>query len=226
MPVQTDARHRPRAERLGLEAANALLKTLEEPPKETVIILTSANSDALPSTVLSRCLKVNFNALPPTVLQEEIEKQHGLESDQARLLALMTGEYLAGGQALNPPELLQFRAQVLDRLNALEGAPTAALFDLAEDLAGRPEEIDLFLAVLAAWCRDLLVLSSGGGEGLVNQDMKKDLAEKVVSAPASKWAARLNAVFEARAAIDAHANPRLALEALLIGHLPGQTEVP
>ena len=72
---------------MNINTANAFLKTLEEPPSDTVILLTSSRPDFLLPTILSRCQKVSFNPLSIDEIQNELIEMHGVEASQSRLLA-------------------------------------------------------------------------------------------------------------------------------------------
>lgn len=205
----------PQAERLSLYAANALLKTLEEPPEETVIILTAASAEALPPTLISRCQTVAFQPLTEELLASELAARFKLSPPQARLASGLLAGRLKAGAGFEPASLSERRDQLLGFLGALSPKDPAGLFDLAEKLA--KEEDDLFLAILMAWQRDLLVQASGvSEEKLVNCDRADLLASQAKVADVFDLVARLEAVFEAEAALQARANTRLALEALLL----------
>jgi DNA polymerase III subunit delta' len=87
------------AERLQPEAANALLKTFEEPPERTVIVLVSDAADELLDTVRSRCQRINLDAVDEATLVD-ILREAGVEADDARLAARLSGGQLGRAQEL------------------------------------------------------------------------------------------------------------------------------
>lgn len=97
----------PDAERMRVEAANAFLKTLEEPPGQTLIILTVNARDRLPATIVSRCRRLGAHPLPEDVLAKELERRGIASGDAAKELAvaaegsLGAAEELAGGETLD-----------------------------------------------------------------------------------------------------------------------------
>src|SRR5688572_13951637 len=114
------------ADRIEDEAANALLKTLEEPPEGTVLLLTATDAAQVMPTIASRCQEVALRPVPA----EEIERallERGAEPERARLVAR-----LAGGRpgwairALDEPPLLEARTQQLDLLESLVHSAPAA----------------------------------------------------------------------------------------------------
>lgn len=75
---------------LTREAQNAFLKTLEEPPTDTTIILTAAQTDSLAATILSRCQKISFPLLEHETIAEYLSSEHGIRSQQAKELAVVS----------------------------------------------------------------------------------------------------------------------------------------
>jgi len=214
----------PGAERLGLEAVNALLKTLEEPPEHALIILTAAEAEALPPTVLSRCQKVRFRPIPEELIQAEVARVKGLDPEPARLAASLSGGSLEAALELDPAEMVAARDGYLARLKGLRAGQAEPLLELARE-AAEPGEAARFLEVLAAWYRDLAVLAAGGRARLaVNQDRHEELNQRARRSGLEVWLGRLEAVLETQRALAARANARLALEALLLRLTPGLVE--
>ncbi len=211
----------PQAERLSLEAANALLKTLEELPEDTAVILTAAEAEMLPPTIISRCQQIAFSPVAESTLAAEIEAAREIDHHQARFLAALSGGSLKRALELEPDEVLARRELVLEKLGRLRASDPGALFDLAQEVASKPEEVEPFLTVLGAWYRDLMISGAGRAELLANQDLSERLISSAARAPSLKWAERLEAVLEAQAALAARANVRLCLEALLLKLVPG-----
>jgi len=159
------------AETMNASVANCLLKTLEEPPEDTVLILLAqAVSDMLP-TVLSRCQRLHFSPLADEDLLALLAGQ-GIEAARAaRLLPLAQGS-IQRALALAAGDFLTRREKIAGRLR--EGAPAA--LKLAEDLAKDDDKLGLTLEFLESWYRDLLVLLQGGqGARLYNGDLADSL---------------------------------------------------
>jgi DNA polymerase-3 subunit delta' len=89
------------ADALSLQAQDALLKTLEEPPPATVLILISAYPDSLRPTVVSRCRRVRFGALTDTEVSQVLTERHGIEPALARSRAALSGGSVAQALALD-----------------------------------------------------------------------------------------------------------------------------
>ena len=203
------------------EAANAMLKTLEEPRPNVSFILLSARPDALLPTIRSRCQRVRFNALPADVL-ERILEEAGVSSEARR-----TAAALAGGSASRALSLTQDdRAQrVLDwalRIDAALGSDAGksardagAVLEIAEELS-RSDDRDLVLESLAMFYRDVAGRSLGLSSDRLYFDhpATADRAQSLSVAAAAERAAAVSVLFDG---LRKNANPQIALDGFLLG---------
>jgi len=196
------------------EAVNALLKTLEEPPAQHLLILTAGVEADLFPTVVSRCQKLAFTPLPYPLITEELTRR-GLSPTQATLLAALSGGSLGRALALEPEDLLRQRQQVLTDLEALSQGNVTAALDWAQGLAKATADTDTFLVLTQLWYRDLLLLSCGAPERLLaHQDRLPELQAEAASHQRDAWLAKLAALSEAQRHLRANLNPELTLDLL------------
>lgn len=121
------------ADRMTEEAADVLLKALEEPPPQTAFLLSSARPDEIPETVRSRCHTVTFRPLSETFVAEVLSGE-GIEPGRARLAARISGGNLGRARRLaRDPRGLEFRDSALTALAAASDGAGGAL-DAAEQL--------------------------------------------------------------------------------------------
>lgn len=121
------------ADRMTEEAADVLLKALEEPPEETAFILSSARPDEIPETVRSRCHTVTFSPLAESFVAEALAGE-GIDAERARLAARIAGGNLGRARRLaQDPQGLGFRDSALEALSAASTGPGGGL-DAAEQL--------------------------------------------------------------------------------------------
>jgi DNA polymerase-3 subunit delta' len=196
------------------ESANALLKTLEEPPPQHLLILTAGVEADLFPTVVSRCQKLAFTPLPYPLITKELIRRD-LSPSEAALLAALSGGSLGRALAMEPEELLRQRQQVLTDLTALsQGTATTAL-DWAQGLAKATPETDTFILLTQLWYRDLLLLSYGAPERLLaHQDRLADLTAEAAHNQQEVWLAKLAALNAAQRHLRANLNPELTLDLL------------
>lgn len=161
-------------ELLTSPAANALLKTLEEPPANALLLLLTGNKDALPLTITSRCQLVPFRPLAPTHLRTLLERQ-GVPPETAALAAPLIGGQLAPFSAADFSHLLTMRQSAYQVLQDVIQAQGAASFLQARKLAGKRDQCADLLHWLTLFCRDLTVLKAAPNLPLYNQDLQSEL---------------------------------------------------
>jgi len=203
------------ADRMPPVTANALLKTLEEPPDRTVLILILSQLRALPPTVLSRCQVVRFAPLAEaeavTVLQE-----HGVDDATARFLAHACQGRVGLALARDPAAWREQRDSAVAFLRAVSAEGGETLFNAVEALGrDRTQAADLIEAVWL-WYRDLLCVKAGGDPRLVMAgDRLADLSQAAGATPWEAIVEALVACREAWHALQGNVSPRLTLEVLL-----------
>ncbi|MCX5888860.1 MAG: DNA polymerase III subunit delta' [Deltaproteobacteria bacterium] len=196
-------------------AANALLKTLEEPPDRHLIILTTqVEADLLP-TVVSRCHKLAFAPLPAALIAGELERRRGLAPPQAQLLAALSGGSLGRALSLDPEAILAQRRQVLADLGALATGSAAAALDWAQRLAKSRPDLDHFLSLAQMWYRDLLLCHFQAPAALLaHQDLLADLAREAAATKPTTVFQQFTALSTAQRHLQANLNPELTLDIL------------
>jgi len=211
------------AEELSLEAANALLKTLEEPPPQVVLILTATSSEALLPTIASRCQLITLRPLPAATIESALLSR-GVPAERARLLShLAEGRIGWAIQASQDESLLIARQDTLAQLVRLAAARRSERLAYAQVLAQRfsrdgegPEEVGAVLELWAGWWRDVLLVQEGCPELVVNVDREEVLRREAGRCRPEQSQAFLQALRQTQEQLAQNVNPRLALEVLLL----------
>lgn len=153
------------ADKMTVQAANSLLKTLEEPEGEAMFILVAANRSLLLPTILSRCFIIAFQPIEKMLLARCLSERYSLPAAQADTLAMLSGGSLGRAAALAEKDALSVRqiaAELLTQLLELRrsGQP---VWGISARLAeyDRARLLLLMEALLTFW-RDMLVLKSSG----------------------------------------------------------------
>ena len=203
------------AEDMQPEAANALLKTLEEPPARHLLILAATSEADLFPTIVSRCQKLILAPLPSNLVVQELQSRRGLSREDAVFLTALSGGSLGRALALNPEELAQQRRQVLTDLANLAQGSAGAVLDWAKRLAKNKPEVDFFVLLAQMWFRDLLLLDSGAPRRLLaHQDCLPDLEQEQTRRGPAAWFASFAALSAAHRQLQANLNPQLTLDIL------------
>jgi DNA polymerase-3 subunit delta' len=217
------------AELLSIEAANCLLKTLEEPAGNVVFMLLTINDNLLPATVVSRCQRLELPPLSISAVQSALVDNRGVAPERARLLAgLSHGCPGWAISAVADDNLLQQREEELNRLVGIITADGEERFAYAARLAARfSQNRRQVYGVLDLWLdywRDLMLVKLGCSDIITNSDRLDGLAEM---ARGYRLAQIRNFIANLRAAAEQlgqNANPRLALEVLMLD-IPERKEV-
>jgi DNA polymerase-3 subunit delta' len=207
------------ADAMNVQAQNALLKTLEEPPEATTLVLVSASPDALLPTVKSRCLRVAFAPLPEPVIRARLEAA-GRPAEAASLAAALSGGSLSRALALDA-EALEERRQALEGAASL-GADDAGRWVAFARRHGEDREVAAGLGeLLLVWWRDVLVTQAGGGALALAElgPLTRRAAASVTPAEALR---RRGLVERLLGGLRQNAAAPLAIERMLIGWFHGR----
>lgn len=209
------------ADALNVEAANAFLKTLEEPPSSVVLVLITSREEALPPTVHSRCRRVEFRLMSVADVERALVEKWSTAPEKAAVLARLSGGRLGWAvAALEDEGPLAARDAALTDIRRLAGATISDRFDYAARLAhpfsrdreGVFEVLDLW----EQWWRDLLLAAAGRPELVVNSEHLDKLAEEGRQYQVRAVARFLRAIGRARQQLRENVNPLLALEVLML----------
>ncbi len=209
------------ADAMNAPSANALLKTLEEPPPHVVIILVTDREDVLLETIRSRTRRLGFQGLPKALIERALRTRWDVEPERAAELArLAAGRIGWAVRALHDERMLQQRIAALDRAQALASGTLTERFLFAAQLGGGfTRDRAGVHAALEMWqeCwRDVLLVAAGREEEAVHRD-RLDRVHVLASQCGVGAAARaLRAITEARQQLDENASPVLALEAMML----------
>ncbi|MBF0292950.1 MAG: DNA polymerase III subunit delta' [Nitrospinae bacterium] len=166
------------ADSMNVPAANALLKTLEEPPGETVIIIIASNMDSLLPTVVSRLRTVRFAPLPYGAVVEILRSQRGMSAEDAKTMAALSkgAPGSLGEEAL--PVLRQDRARAMEFISFVADARGAEAFRLATELDKSADKgrADGTLDMIREIVRDIISIKVRRGcDKVINMDVSEEL---------------------------------------------------
>ncbi len=206
-----------RFEEATTSAANALLKTLEEPPSYVVLVVLASDADRLLPTIVSRCQQIPLRPLPVELVRRALTERWSTEPEQAELLAHLAGGRLGWAvRALSDKAALQRRAQRLDDLGRLLTAPATERFRYAERLARAPVATQETLDLWIGWWRDVLLLAAEADALLTNVDRRSALRDHARRFGVERSAAVVAALRSAADRLKRNANARLTLEVLML----------
>jgi len=205
------------ADTMTVGAANALLKTLEEPRGDTLIILLSAQPNRLLETIRSRCQPLPFTRHPNSRIQAELEKQLGIESTESHVLAALSEGSFKKAFGKDRDLYLEQRRELLKTLTGLSAGSILPILDFAEQLAADKTVLPDILEIFQAFYRDVLMTLQGrSDEELVNLDLKEKIHRVSDRENVASILDKLEALIEIRRQLDRNVNRQLAMEVLLL----------
>ena len=197
-------------------AANALLKTLEEAPSYAVLILTAETPEQLLPTIVSRCEVLRLRPLKIENVQSALENR-GMETGQARLIAHISGGRFGYAMRLiENDSLLEKREERLNELQSLISASRVEKFAYADKLARDKESMRQAVLIWLSYWRDVMLRSAQAETPLVNVDRNveiEDLAERLDLSIARRAVSNFEDVLEK---MERNVNSRLLAEVLLL----------
>ncbi len=206
-----------RFEEATTSAANALLKTLEEPPPYVVRAVLASDADRLLPTIVSRCQQIPLRPLSVAVVQRALVERWDAEPEQAELLAHLSGGRLGWAvRTLNDKAALQRRAQRLDDLDRLLTVSITERFRYAAKLAHNPVATQETLDLWIGWWRDVLLLAAEADAPLTNVDRQSALRDHARRFGVERSTAVIEAMRSATDRLKHNANARLTLEVLML----------
>lgn len=210
------------AELMNTAAANALLKTLEEPPPESLLLLLTASEDALLPTIRSRCSALYLKPVAKTALQNKLTQDYAADPETAeRVARLSRGCFGHAVNALRDSQALEQMEADVERMQEVWESGLDVRFEYAAEVANRfsrdRDAARELLFIWLRWWRDLLLVKEGAEEYLHNADRAMPLRLQASQLSTGQVVAFIKRINRALEALDANANPRLTLEALMLG---------
>ncbi len=206
------------ADEMGVEAQDALLKTLEEPPPSAILILITAYPDTLLPTVQSRCRRLRFGPLSEADVARVLVERAGVDKTKARAFAAVSAGSVGRALAAEGGELDEDRDAAFALVSAARGTrvtdrlkAAAALAKNDSDRRDREALADR-LALVGSLLRDLGVLAAGRPALLANADRDVDLRALASAYDLPRIVAAHGAIARAQASLERNASPKIVAD--------------
>lgn len=205
------------AENLSLEAANCLLKVLEEPPPRVMILLLAENEAKLLPTVISRCQRVELRPLSSVDIEKVLVDSRGVESNRAKLLARLSEGCLGWAiVAAEDDTALQQRDQRLLPLFPLLGASWEERFNYVAQIESDRKLTEEVLKLWLTWWRDVMLVKCGCRQSVTNIDTFAVIEEWARALSMEEIRDFIGSLQRSLEQIARNANVRLVLEVLML----------
>ncbi len=205
------------AEKMSVQAQNALLKTMEEPPEYGILLLLTTNSGVFLPTILSRCMELRVK--PVTIQQEAAYlKEHGIEGEKAEMLMCFTRGNI--GKAMRMASTDSFSSMIALIMNVLKNGSSMRveqMLDAVSSLGTYRLDIYDCLDFMRMWYRDVLILKATADVNLlVFKNAYSDIKKTASRCGYDGIQIVLEGIEKARRRLDANVNFELTIELLLL----------
>jgi len=195
------------AHKLTLDAANCLLRVLEEPPKQSLIILISDKPVLLIRTIVSRCKTVKFSSMPRKSLEEALGASHGLDAGMSHFLAYFSEGRLGSALSLKDSGIVQKKNECIDKFILSDAGV------LERSSKQERQDLKRQLGIIATWFRDMCLLKIGmPHQELINLDRKDELLRSMSKFTFSEIDDIMQSVTEAVLYLDQNINSKLVMQ--------------
>jgi DNA polymerase-3 subunit delta' len=205
------------AESMNTAASNAFLKTLEEPPGDSLLILVTAMPQSLLPTIRSRCQEIRFHPLPRRTLAQALMRRRELSEGDAWFLAALAQGSMGRGLSMDVDQERAVRDEVMALWGGLGSMGPGEVLGQAEALSKDRERLERLIDIGVEWLRDALVYRATGEETLLvhgtARDRYREWGERV---PVARMLSDMDLFFASRGMLDRRVSAQLVAENLLL----------
>lgn len=204
------------AEKMNLTATNSMLKILEEPPPDVVLILITTSPNLLLSTINSRCQRLKFQPLANKLIAKIIKEKLGKDEEASLKIASLAGGSLNRAYELSEGTILEYRNRLIKKISALSPNHINETLELAEEMSKIKEELIFTLQLLKTWFRDILIFKENCPlDRLINADFTEEIKRLSGRFTTKGLLGKLRIINDAELALLRNSNKRLTLEVML-----------
>ena len=205
------------AQDMNAQSANCILKTLEEPEPDVVLLLTVPDAGLLLPTIISRVQLVPMQLLTNLQIKNALVQQLAVEPKEAELIAaLAAGRMGWASEAVENDDLLTQRREQLESLTKLLSMSRVQRFDFVQKLGNDSATVQTLLELWLLWWRDMVLAANGCLDLTVNVDMRSQLKAQSAKLGTAEAERMVRKIIETMEAIAQNVNVRVALEVLML----------
>ena len=206
------------AEKMTIQAQNALLKTIEEPPAYAVILLLANNNTGLLPTITSRCVTLNFKPVRDEVIRKHLMEELHVPDYQADVsVAFAQGNVGKAIQLASSDDFNEMKASALQLIKRLDDIDLYEMTAAVKQIADYKLEINDYFDLMMIWYRDVLYFKATGDvNGLIFKDEVYDIKRQAEKSSYNGINSILEALRKAQIRLDANVNFDLVIELLLL----------
>ena len=206
------------AEKMNVQAQNALLKTIEEPPAYAVILLLTTKADAFLPTILSRSIRLDLKPVSDSVMREHLMKNYGIPDYEAdACVAFAQGNVGKAIALAGSKDFAALKSSVVDLVKRIDNTDLYELESTAEQMMEYKLEISDYFDLMRVWYRDVLYhKTTNDVNGLVFKEEVLEIKRQAAKHSYQGLEQILEALDRARIRCEANVSQKLVLELLLM----------
>jgi DNA polymerase III subunit delta' len=204
------------AHSITLYGQNAILKTLEEPPGHTVIIMLTENINAILETIKSRCQIISLGRVSIDKIKNFL-KDRGIEDDKAGLAAEFSDGIVGNALKALDEKFLNLKKEVIERAQRIVRSDAMEAFELVDFFIKNKNDIDEILDILTIWFRDIMLLKLVKNEKLIiNKDCHEMLVEESHLLSYNKLDKIISIINDTKEKLRQYSNFQLTMEVMIL----------
>ncbi|HOA79951.1 MAG TPA: DNA polymerase III subunit delta' [Defluviitaleaceae bacterium] len=206
------------ADNMTVQAQNALLKTIEEPPAYGIIILISTNYEQFLPTIISRCSLIKLNLLKPEEVKAYFINTNEFKDKNIDIyISFSEGSIGKVKKMLESEYFMDLREKVIGWIQEIKNEDLINIYKIQKEMENYKEDIELILYLMYIWYRDVLLIKHVGDNSyIINKDKVNILLNHSMDLSYNNIDKVLDAINNARIQISKNANLRLTLEVMLL----------
>lgn len=201
------------------QAQNALLKTIEEPPRYAIIFIIVNNSSKLLETVLSRCVLLSLKNIGEDKIVKYLMEEENISHAEARVYASISKGNIGKAKTfLNSTEFGDIRNDIIDAVDFIIKEDDMGMMEVAKKINEYKEKAEMTLELLVTWLKDLMLLKKINDENyIINKDKYEILLNQAQELSYNRIDDLLNTIQEIQSNFKVNVNYQLSMEILFFG---------
>lgn len=204
------------ADLMNVEASNALLKSLEEPPDKTVFVLTTNRAHALLETILSRCFIIKFPPPSKEDVKNRLKSTGDIGNDEIESLTILSESDPERAVQLRDEGWVDKRNWIIDQFMNLDNTGKTGLMIISEKISDNKTSLSLYLKILLTLLRDVEIYRNNP-ELIVNRDKIKYIEQLSLELNSDAVLKRYQLVSEAENSLKFNLNLKILIENMMFG---------
>ena len=204
------------ADKITVQGQNSILKTLEEPPADTTIIMTAENINLILNTIKSRCQTLKFQPVKVSQIEDYLVNK-GIDKEKSAFAAAQSGGIVEEAEKFLDDDYIKLRKEVLNIASKCTKKDTFEVIKYVDFFVDNQDKSDVIFAIMKSYFRDIIVVKlTNTSQPIINYDCYDILVEESGRLSYNKLSTIMDAINIAEERIKQYANFRLAVEVMIL----------